>query len=500
MCSSHRPQPSNLLCFFVKGMGLLSLTAIFPQFRPPPCNVNAGTPCKLATGVQNALLYSSLTVMAIGAAGIRPCSVAFGADQFDYRSEKGKRSIQSFFNWYYFSSTISMIVAFTIIVYIQDNVSWSWGLVIPTSLMLLSVTSFFLGTKLYIRVRPEGSSFTRFLQVLVGAVRKLHLSLPSQTSDYYDPPQIGVLKSRMALTDDFMFLNKASIKIPQDFKEDGSVAFPWRLCSLQQVEELKSVIRIAPIWSSTISIWVCMAQLYTFSILQAKMMDRHVGKHFQIPAGSFAVFSMLALTLFLPIYDRFIVPFSRRMMKDGKGITLLQRMGIGMALFVISLAFAATAERKRRNVALSQGFMEKPGDMIPMSALWLVPQYSVAGLAEAFSAVGEIEFLYSQFPENMRSIAGALFYLSMALGHYLSSLIVSIVNNTTGGPGHHNWLAQDLNMAKLDNFYWLIAGCGTLNLVYFVIVARWYRYKATVNDQTAKISITGQDKQISPPA
>lgn len=285
--------------------------------------------------------------------------------------------------------------------------------------------------------------------------------------------------------------------MPQDFKEDGSVAFPWRLCSLQQVEELKSVIRIAPIWSSTISIFVCLAQLNTFSVLQAEMMDRHVGRHFQIPAGSFGIFTMLTLTLFLPIYDRFIVPFTRRMTKDGNGITLLQRMGIGMALAVISMAFAATAERKRRNLAVSHGYMDTPRDGIEMSALWLVPQFSVAGVAEAFNAIGQIEFLYSQFPENMRSIAGALFFLSMALGNYVSSLIVSIVHNTTGGPGHHNWLAQNLNMAKLDNFYWLIAGYGTLNLVYFVIIARWYRYKATVNDHTAKTSITGQDKQIS---
>jgi hypothetical protein len=95
---------------------------------------------------------------------------------------------------------------------------------------------------------------------------------------------------------------------------------------------------------------------------------------------------------------------------------------------------AAAVETKRRNVALSHGFMEKPTDVIPMSALWLVPQYSVAGLAEAFSAIGQIEFLYSQFPENMRSIAGALFFLSMALGNYVSSLIVNIVHNTTGGP------------------------------------------------------------------
>lgn len=211
-------------------------------------------------------------------------------------------------------------------------------------------------------------------------------------------------------------------------------------------------------------------------------MDRHVGKHFQIPAGSFGIFTMLALALFLPIYDRFIMPFSRRMTKEGKGITLLQRMGVGLVLAILALALAAAVETKRRNVALSHGFMEKPVDVIPMSALWLVPQYSVAGLVEAFSAVGQIEFLYGQFPDNMRSIASALFFVSMGLGNYLSSLIVSIVHNTTGGPAHHNWLAQNLNKAKLDKFYWLIAGYGTVNMLYFVVISRWYIYKATVND------------------
>eukprot|EP00253_Pinus_taeda_P034271 PITA_34271 len=474
-----------------------SIVAIFPQFRPPPCNGNAGTPCIPASGYQIALLYSSFIVMAIGAGGIRPCSLVFGADQFDYKSEKGKRSIQSYFNWSYFSVMMSMMFGTTVIVYIQAYISWGWGFGIPTIFMFLSVTSFFLAAKLYIRVTPEGSSFTRLLQVLVAAVRKCHLSLPSQTSDYYDPPQNGVVNSRMARTDQFMFLNKASIKVPRDFKEDGSVVHPWRLCSLQQVEELKSLIRIGPIWFSTISLAVCLTQQYTFFVVQAETMDTHVGKHFQIPAGSFVAFSMLAVILFLPIYDRHIVPFSRRMTKGGRGITILQRMGVGYAVSIVSMAIAAVVETKRRHVALSHGFKEKPGDVIPMSALWLVPQYSVSGLAESLGLIGVLEFLYSQFPENLRSVAGALFFMSLGVGSYLNSFIINIVQNTTGGPGYNNWLAQNLNKGKLDNYYWLLAGYSAVNLVYFVVIALWYRYKATVEDQkTEAYSIIGQDNQI----
>jgi len=188
------------------------------------------------------------------------------------------------------------------------------------------------------------------------------------------------------------------------------------------------------------------------------------------------------------------------MTKEGRGITILQRIGVGYAVATVSMAVAAVVETKRRNVALSHGFMEKPGDVIPMSALWLVPQYSVMGVAETFSIIGGVEFLYRQFPENLRSLGSALFFLSSGVGNYLSSLIVRIVQNTTGGPGHNNWLPQNLNNGKLDNFYWLLAGYSAVNFVYFVIVARWYRDKATVEDQTTEASIIGQDNQVLPDA
>lgn len=38
--------------------------------------------------------------MTIGVGSIRPCSVDFGVDQFDYTRENWNRSIQSLFNWY----------------------------------------------------------------------------------------------------------------------------------------------------------------------------------------------------------------------------------------------------------------------------------------------------------------------------------------------------------------------------------------------------------------
>lgn len=110
----------------------------------------------------------------------------------------------------------------------------------------------------------------------------------------------------------FSWLNKAAIVCDGEVKEDGSVANPWRLCSVQQVEEMKCLIRIIPVWAAGIICFVALAQQWTFAVLQALTMDRHLGPHFQIPAGSFATIALLTLTLFIPIYDQLFVPLARR--------------------------------------------------------------------------------------------------------------------------------------------------------------------------------------------
>eukprot|EP01018_Ginkgo_biloba_P002380 Gb_15520 [translate_table: standard] len=462
------------------GVVLLWLTAQFPQFRPPHCSpeetVQGG--CVSASKGQLGLLFSGFALLTVGAAGIRPCSLAFGADQFAYSTSKGRRSIQSFFNWYYLSSSISYMLAITVIVYIQDSVSWRWGLGIPTVMMVFSVISFLLGTPLYIHVEPEGSAFTGFAQVIVASVRKRQLPLPSEPADLYDPPQQGKIDA-LPKTQQFMFLNKAAIKTAQDFHPDGSVASPWRLCTLQQVEELKSVIRILPIWASGIAIFTAFAQQSSFSVFQARSMDRHLGPNFQIPAGSFSVFGLLTISVWLPIYDRLVVPFVRRVTRHDRGITLLQRIGIGLGISILSMVVAGFVETKRRNAAVRHGLVDKAMSIVPISALWLVPQYCLTGLAEAFNAIGQLEFFYDQCPQSMRSVAVALLSCSIAIGSYLSSLIVSVVHKTTGGNGHDNWLPQNLNRGHLDYFYWFLAVIIFVNLLFFIVCSRRYRYKST---------------------
>lgn len=145
----------------------------------------------------------ALGFLSIGSGGIRPCSIPFGVDQFDAKTEAGRRGINSFFNWYYMTFTIVLIIALTLVVYIQDTVSWVWGFGIPTMLMLFAILLYFVGTKFYVYVKPEGSVFTGILQVLVAACKKRNMKLVPASTAYFDPPLKGTVSRKLTLTNKF---------------------------------------------------------------------------------------------------------------------------------------------------------------------------------------------------------------------------------------------------------------------------------------------------------
>ncbi|KAK3162813.1 hypothetical protein QOZ80_1BG0094130 [Eleusine coracana subsp. coracana] len=214
-----------------------------------------------------------------------------------------------------------------------------------------------------------------------------------------------------------------------------------------------------------------MAQQFTFIILQAFTMDCHLGPHFEIPAGTVVSISLIALTVFIPIYDQIMVPFARHFTGLEGGVTLLQRQGVGLLISPISMVVAGLVERKRRNSALSNAGMS------PMTVLWLAPQLVLMGIAEAFNIVGQIEFYNKQFPEHMQTLAGSLLFCSIAGANYLSTALSNITRKVTARHGHRSWLTDNINNGKLDYYYYFIATLGIVNVFYFLICSHYYQYK-----------------------
>ncbi|KAI6671007.1 hypothetical protein NL676_005892 [Syzygium grande] len=434
-----------------------------------------------ATNIQSAVCFIALYLIALGTGGITPCVSSYGADQFDDADEAEKKRKGSFFNWFYFSINIGALVAGSVLVYIQDNVGWGLGFGIPAAAMSIAVCTFFSGTRLYRNQKPGGSPLTRLCQVVVAAsFRKYRVEVPADKSLLYETADAeSVIKGSRKLdhTQDLSFFDKAAVETQTNhIKEPVN---PWRLCTVTQVEELKAIIRLLPVWATGIVFSAVYNQMGTLFVLQGYTMDPHVGKSsFKIPAASLSIFDILSVLFWVPVYDRIIVPVARRFTGHKSGLTQLQRMGIGLLISIFAMISAAILEVVRLKMVRRHDYYNYK--YVPMSIFWQVPQYFLIGCAEVFTFIGQLEFFYEQAPDAMRSMCSALSLTTNALGNYLSSLLVTIVTGISTRHGKLGWIPDNLNYGHLHYFFWLLAVLSVLNLGAFLLVARWYTYKRAV--------------------
>ncbi|KAK3135578.1 hypothetical protein QOZ80_5BG0420610 [Eleusine coracana subsp. coracana] len=464
---------------YLLGMLGLVVSALAPALRPTPCAAAITTPCERATGGQLAMLYLPLLLTALGSGGIRPCVVAFGADQFGgkRRRRPGGEQKWSYFNLYFFSMGLAVLLALTVVVYIQENVGWGWGFGIPAIAMFVSVLSFVVGYPLYVKVRPEGSPFKRLLQVVVAAVKKRKEAVPEDAALLYQNKELDApiaADGRLLHTDQLRFLDRAAVLTADDVvAADSGQPDLWRLSTVHRVEELKSIARMLPLWAASITLIAAASHNFTFAIQQSRSMDRRLTPHFTIPPASMIIFTTLTMLVSLALYDRAFVPLARRVTGLKSGITYFQRMGAGFAVSVLGVAAGALVEARRRRVAADHGLVDDPNATVPMSVFWLVPQYALHGVSDALSTVGHMEFLYDQSPESMRSSAAALFWVAGSIGNYLGTVLVTVVQSATKGA----WLQDNINRWRLDYYYWLVTFLLVLNLVYYIVCFHFYTVK-----------------------
>lgn len=269
-------------------------------------------------------------------------------------------------------------------------------------------------------------------------------------------------------------MDKAAIK-PSEMPDGIGEVNKWNMPTLTDVEEVKLVLRMLPIWATNIMFWTVYAQMTTFSVSQATTMDRHIGKSFQIPAASLTVFFVGSILLTVPVYDKVVVPLTRKLLKNPQGLTPLQRIGVGLVLSLLAMVSAALTEIKRLRAARSHGLTDDPTAVIPLSVFWLVPQFFFVGSGEAFTYIGQLDFFLRECPKGMKTMSTGLFLSTLSLGFFFSSLLVTIVHKVTGSK--KPWLADNLNQGKLYDFYWLLAILSALNFLIFLVCAKWYVYK-----------------------
>lgn len=428
---------------------------------------SASLPVLFQSDVHPAVVYLGLYLAAIASGGVKPCISAFGADQFDSSDPAELVKKGSFFNWYFFLTTTSSLLSGTVIVWLQDNVGWAVSYVIPTVLMLICFPAFLAGSRVY-RFREMGvSPLVSLLQVVVAAVRKWNAKLPDDSSLLYEQassPCTTEASHKNKHTNQFRFFDKAAIVPPGN--ESTVQTSPWRLCTVTQVEELKMLLLTLPTWASFVIFYAVTSQMQSTMIEQGMLMDNHVGS-FAIPPASMPIIGVLSFLIWVAAYETVLAPLARRFTGNEKGFSQWQRLAIGQALSILTMALAALVETRRLAIAEASGLRHREVP-VPMSILWQGPVFFVHGAAEVFGAIGMTEFFYDQAPATMKSLCAAFGQLAVASGSYLNTAVLSVVALATTRGGATGWISDNLNEGHLDYFFWMMAALSLLNLALFV--------------------------------
>lgn len=150
------------------------------------------------------VFFSGLYLIAFGSGGVRSALLPFGADQFsDGENPVEMRKKVSFFSMFYVCSMLGVLIAGTLIVWIQENIDWAVGFGIATICMALASGGFLLGTPTYKLRMPTGSPMKSIIQVIVATFRKMHLEVPTDGNLLYEVDKNNSGQQHLAHTDEF---------------------------------------------------------------------------------------------------------------------------------------------------------------------------------------------------------------------------------------------------------------------------------------------------------
>ncbi len=99
-----------------------------------------------------------LTLIAVGAGGIKPCVSANVGDQFGATNQ---HLLSKAFGWFYFSVNFGSFFSILLIPWVLENHSPNLAFGIPGILMLVATVIFWLGRYKFVHIPPAGKSFLR---------------------------------------------------------------------------------------------------------------------------------------------------------------------------------------------------------------------------------------------------------------------------------------------------------------------------------------------------
>ncbi|KAM3737654.1 hypothetical protein ACB098_09G072700 [Castanea mollissima] len=412
---------------------------------------------------QKVLFYTALALIAIGISGHITSLESFLNQQQEDNS-KELRPSQAAGG---FGVILLPIVGCIALPYIKP---WSVRFGIPAICTVVATFLFTTGSclRVYSHSEPQGSPLTFLCRVFVASASKMCRHLPS--NDNQVPHSRGL-----------RCLDKAAIEV-QTQNQDQFEQSRWKLCTREEVEDTKMVIRMIPMWMTFIMCGVVISIGNTYFLEQATDMNRKVGK-LKVPLPILKFFYDLVKDHFKSLY----VKVTKKVL-PGK---YLPPYGIivAMLLSILCCITAAKVETRRLDMIRSHGLLDKPNDskeIIPMSMFWLLPQFLLLGAVDGMSNFSIDQFFTNQAPASMSRYLKLFSHGVIGAGTVGSVLSVYVVGKVSERGGRPSWFQGTLNKSRLDNYYWTLTVLSSINLILYILVAMQYTYKEPPNEDSSK--------------
>ncbi|NXF56794.1 S15A3 protein, partial [Ciccaba nigrolineata] len=440
--------------------GRLSLCGQLPADTIRKCSWHRGGTCR---GQPPELycaptIYTGLLLIALGISSIRANLTPFGADQV---RDQGGDATRRFFNWFYWSTNVGAIFSLLLVTFVQQNIGFLAGYLIPVACLALALLIFLLATPTFITKPPTGSQ--------VSAMIKLALQNCGCA-------WLGGTGARLSA-----HRWEAGHPLPNSRAQPGAPSPEEDRANFQVLA------RILPVMLAFIPHWMVYFQMQTMYYLQG--LHLHTPSIFQsgqdhpstLQGYTFLdVWLLLAnVVVLVPLKDHVIDPFlaRRRLLPSA-----LKQMTLGMFFGLASILAAGILEQERlQDARHNQTVLQLVGEgHYPAAVLpvwWQIPQYLLIGLSELFTSIPGLEFAYTEAPESMKGAIMGLFFFISGVGSLLGSGLLTLFSLPT-----HGWMRcpegyGSINSCRVDNYFFLLAGIQSITCLIFTWISRRYRHR-----------------------
>ncbi|XP_050243862.1 protein NRT1/ PTR FAMILY 5.5-like isoform X2 [Quercus robur] len=454
-----------LLSSLAYSFGLSFLAMSTPHVLPDAArNCDAQKPDCIGDA-QKVLFYTALVLIAIGISGHITSLESFLEQQKENQTSAQENFEKPKLMPHQVAGSLFVvllaIVGCIALPYIKP---WSVRFGIPAICTVVATFLFTTGSCSYkpSGPRPEGSPLTTVCRVFVASASKTFCHLPP--NDIQEP-----------YTRSLRCLDKAAIEVQTQNQEQIEQS-RWKLCTREDVEDTKMVIRMIPMWMTFIMCGVVISIGNTYFLDQANDMNRKLGK-LMVPLPIFKFFYDLVKEKFHKQY----VKVTEKLMIQGRYVPPIG-IFVAMLFSILCCITAASVETRRLDMIRRYLLLHKPNDSnekikIPMSMFWLLPQFLLLGAVEGMSTFSIDQFFTNQAPALMRRYLKLFRHGVIGVGTVGSVLSVYVVGKFSERGGRTNWFQDTLNKSRLDNYYWTLTVLSSINLFLYILVALQYTYR-----------------------